>query len=44
VGEVDEDIAKQEMQLLKDIMLELPEWAEGLPLAVEGDIMKRYSK
>jgi DNA polymerase len=44
VAEADTGIAEQEAALLKEIMLERPDWAEDLPLAVEGDIMDRYSK
>lgn len=44
VVEVNSNIAADEKQLLDEIMVELPIWAKGLPLAAESKIMARYGK
>lgn len=36
--------ATQNLQILNDIMSTGPEWADGLPLAAEGDISEVYKK
>jgi DNA polymerase len=41
VPEAEAEVAKAEIER---IMCEPPTWAEGLPLAVEAKIMKRYGK
>jgi DNA polymerase len=38
------DLAQAKLQELESIMCALPEWATGLPLAVESKIMQRYGK
>lgn len=40
----EEDIDADRFDEMKQIMLEVPDWAEGLPLAVEGYQAKRYRK
>ena len=41
---VDEETAEQDLQRIIDIMSTAPEWASGLPLAAEGELMERYRK
>ena len=33
-----------DVERISAIMCELPDWAEGLPLAAEGGFMRRYRK
>ena len=44
VAEVPEDRAETVLARLKEVMVTPPEWATGLPLAVEGKVMSRYGK
>lgn len=37
-----EDIAEEVYAVMEDCLTRVPEWAEGLPLACDGDIAKRY--
>jgi DNA polymerase len=42
--EVPEEMAEESSAKLHKIMVTAPAWAEGLPLAAEGQIMLRYGK
>lgn len=42
--EVDEDEAEDAKQVLQEVMEESPEWAPGIPLTAEPEILKRYGK
>lgn len=42
--EVPTSIAETSRAFLKELMNEVPEWAEGLPLAAEPTLMTRYGK
>ena len=44
VGCVPEENAERDLQTMIDIMCSGPEWAEGLPLAVDPKISKRFCK
>ena len=44
VMEVPEELAVEAAGVLRSVMLDVPEWAEGLPLATEPTIMTRYGK
>jgi len=44
VGIAEESKAEYELERMKQIMTTTPEWAEGLPLGVEGEISKVYKK
>lgn len=44
IAECDEKDVDFIREKMRDIMCTPPEWASGLPLAVEGDVMLRYSK
>lgn len=44
VAECDERDVERGMQRMREIMCAPPAWAQGLPLAVEGDSMLRYTK
>lgn len=38
----DEDIADEVYDIMEDCLTRVPKWADGLPLACDGDIAKRY--
>lgn len=38
----DEDIADEVYTIMEDCLTRVPVWADGLPLACDGDIAKRY--
>jgi hypothetical protein len=44
VGLVDEETAEEGLSLMDAIMCEVPDWAEGCPLASEGMTSKFYTK
>ena len=44
VAEVDTDTAEELARRIKEIMVDPPAWAIGLPLAASGKIMPRYGK
>jgi len=44
VAEVDTDTAEELARRIKEIMVDPPAWASGLPLAASGKIMPRYGK
>lgn len=47
VGHVHDEAMVQnttDVERISEIMCELPDWAEGLPLAAEGGFMRRYRK
>jgi len=44
VGCVPKETAEKDLQTMIDIMCSGPEWADGLPLAAEGQISERYCK
>lgn len=44
IAECDEQDADAVQAAMREIMCAPPDWAKGLPLAVEGSIMLRYSK
>jgi hypothetical protein len=44
VGMVPDDEAEECLDIMDQIMCEVPEWATGLPMAAEGMISKFYTK
>ncbi|MCK5617534.1 hypothetical protein KAR91_87530, partial [Candidatus Pacearchaeota archaeon] len=44
VGCVPKETAERDLQTMSDIMLQGPEWAEGLPLGIDAKISKRFCK
>lgn len=44
VGLVDEENAKEDLSLMDEIMCDVPDWAEGCPMASEGMISTFYTK
>lgn len=44
ITQVDTDTASEDLERLIDIMREVPDWANGLPLNAEGYICKYYKK
>jgi DNA polymerase len=44
VAECDTNKAEEVMQQMEKIMCTAPDWAMGIPLAVEASIMQRYGK
>jgi DNA polymerase len=44
VAEVPEHLAQERFEQIGALMRETPDWCAGLPLAAEGDIMRRFKK
>jgi DNA polymerase len=44
IAEHDADTAEEAAKLMHSVMVSAPAWAQGIPLAAEGDLMVRYHK
>ena len=44
ICELDKKGAEEKFDRMVRLMTTLPEWAEGLPLRAEGEILRRYKK
>ncbi len=44
IFEVPEDEAEERYEKIREIMCRAPDWAPGLPVKAEGEIVDRYGK